>query len=183
MATSSSSLLQSLLINQNTLDTGDIADIVEDLSVKSKSFTAEETRNATTLARIETFIDNSISSVVVILAIFPLFNFNLDVELGNFIIVVLAVYFALNAVNIYILMHQARLNNRFGVPFTNTITKGCFWSSQALFFYALNVIKTRLFGLDLNPIYIVFFIWFFIGFWEIIKAELKNEISPKPKTT
>lgn len=79
-------------------------------------------------------------------------------------------------------MHQNRLNKRFGISFTNTITKGFFWTSQGLFFYALNILKPRLIGLDLNPFYILYFLWFYIGFWEIIKFLISNNINQKSKT-
>lgn len=178
-----SPLLQNVLISQTNNADLDITDYVQELDEKSKTFTAEEGRDTTTLQRIETLNDSIISSVVVTIAFLPIFNFNLDVDLGTFVVITAGIYMILNCITIYILMHQKRLNNRFGVAFTNTFTKGFFWTSQGLFFYALNVLKPRLIGLDLNPIYILFFLWLYIGFWEHIKLILSNNNnSSKTKT-
>lgn len=146
-----------------------LPDSIEELQNKSRSLNSQEQQENATMVKIESLNDSIISSAVVTLAFLPLFNFNLDVELGNFIVVIGAVYLMLNTINLYLVMHQERLNKLIGIPFTNTLIKGFFWTTQGLFFYGLNILKPRLIGLDLNPVYILFFLWFYIGFWEIIR--------------
>lgn len=174
-----SPFVQSIFISQNS---DDLADIIDDCKNRSKSLAAEESRESTTLSRIESLNDSIISSAVVTLAFLPIFDFNLDVELGNFIVIIISVWMILNSITIYMVMHEKRLNQNFGVAFTNTVTKGVFWTSQGVFFYGLNVLKPRLIGMNLNPIYILFFLWLYIGFWEIVKFIITSSANNNSKT-
>lgn len=171
---------------QNTLTLGlmdaandDLSDNIQEAQDRLRSLSGEEQQENTTMVRIENLNDSIISSAVVTLAFLPIFNFNLDVELGNFVVVIGAIYMLLNMVNLYLAMHQERLNKLIGIPFTNTLIKGFFWTTQGLFFYGLNILKPRLIGLNLNPIYILYFLWFYIGFWEIIRNVCKKDYKKK----
>lgn len=174
----STSLLQSVFIN-STDDS--YTDNIEDLSQRSRGFTTEETKATTAIAKIDTLNDTFISSIVVTLAFWQILSFNLDVELGDFILVILAAWFILNAINIYITIHASLLVARFGVPFTNTITKGFYFTTQAVFFYGLNILKPIFMTLILNPVYVVFMLWLYIGFWEIFKDIISNKMIEKSK--